>query len=267
MNARLSRIQCCCIVLLTLCLTFSCHARDVKAPPAATERREESARLFERWQIIGEGTDFLAVQIECPKECPALESLSAVALDADGLPLRRITCFPHPPQPARSGVAWFFCVLFDPNGSPAHLRQSQHFRFTLMDRNRRIEKTVDYMKTWKSDDHRVFDSPLPPDVISGRLVLCDYVFWADGDSRVPAGPHVLARIHHSGKQRQLVEIVSDIQGADESPEIRIETDRGWLELATGHCHSMQEAVAPTSPYVEGWWDGKGCFHPDPPILR
>jgi hypothetical protein len=151
--------------------------------------------------------------------------------------------------------------------SPSHLRESHHLRFTLADEKQRIERTFAHMKTWESNNSRIFDGPLPPDVISGLLILCDYVFWADGDPRKPAGPYVSARIHRSGGRRHRVEVVSDIKDVDEHPEIRIETARGWLELATGRSHSTQEAVTPASPYVEGWWDGKSCFHPDPKRLR
>jgi hypothetical protein len=239
----------------------------VEAPPAQVAGAMEPGRLFDRWQIIGEGVDFLVVRIDCPGSCPAVQNLSALALDADGLPVRRITGFPRQPQPARDGAVWFFFVLFDPYGSPAYLRQSRHLRFTLLDKGRKIERTVDHAKTWRSEDRRVIDGPLPPEVVSGRLVLCDYVFLADGDPRHPKGTYVSVRLHRSAERRHPIEVVSDLKGADEPPEIRIETDRGWLELATGRRHSMQEAVAPLPPYVEGWWDGKGCFHPEPRILR
>jgi hypothetical protein len=48
-----------------------------------------------------------------------------------------------------------------------------------------------------------------------------------------------------------------------TPENLLSVDQGWLELATGRAHSMKEAIASKSPYVEGWWDAKGYFHPRP----
>ena len=56
---------------------------------------------------------------------------------------------------------------------------------------------------------------------------------------------------------------SDIQGQEPEPEVKLPTSQGWLELSTGRTHQMMEAIAPEKPYVNGWWDGKGYFHPQP----
>jgi hypothetical protein len=255
-------------LLLALCLSASCGVSTQQTAPKAADGNVGPRGSLGAWQIIGEGTGFLAVQVECPQGCASLDEYSAAALDAGGLPVRRITAFPRRPEPAREDVVWFFFVLFDPTHTPPHLRESRQLRFSLRGEGRVVERTVDYAKTWGFEGAaRIFDAPLPPEAISGTLVLCDFVFLAQGDPRPPVGPHVSVLLHGAQGSWNRIEAVSGVLDAAAPPELRLEADRGWLELATGRSHSMREAIAPARPYIDGWWDGKGCFHPDPPTIR
>ena len=67
-----------------------------------------------------------------------------------------------------------------------------------------------------------------------------------------------------GRLREHFQFNADILGeTDSALKNTLPVDNGWLELKTGSSHSMKDAVSPTAPYIKGWWDGKGYFHPRP----
>jgi hypothetical protein len=251
------------LVLLTGLVLGACHRSPPKPePPRPVELSLEKS--FQGWQIIGEGTDFLSLQVELRPAPPEESRLSALILDRDGQPMRKITGFPVSPAVPAPGRFWIFFCLYAPDPWPQHLMESGHIRFLLLDHGKTTQLTVPHLKRWGSaGEPRIFDLPAPPDEIPGRLVIKDYSFLAQGDPREPDGYFVECRIRGSQGRWDRVEVLSELLGTEPTPELRLESDRGWMELSTGRTHSMKEAVAPARPYVEGWWDGKGIFHPDP----
>ncbi|GAJ19175.1 unnamed protein product [marine sediment metagenome] len=95
------------------------------------------------------------------------------------------------------------------------------------------------------------------------MLLKDYTFLARGDYRKPKGYFVEGKAAGNKGQWTHFITLSNVLGEESESENIISIDQGWLELSTGRTHSMVEAVAPTPPYVKGWWDGKGYFHPKP----
>lgn len=230
--------------------------------PADQERLSES---FKGWEIIGEGTNFLTVKIDLPQNLQPEHKIYALVLDEDGYPLTKVSGYTHDPQLEGRNHLWFYFFLYAPGKWPVSLSKSGYIKFIVaQEESTVLEKDVEHRKSWGSEEKaEIYDLPAPPDEIQGYLVLKDYTFLARDDYRKPEGYYVEGKI--VGKDGEWTHFValSDIQGQEEEPEIRLETDRGWLELATGKSHSMPEAIAPAPPYVQGWWDGKGYFHPDP----
>jgi hypothetical protein len=218
------------------------------------------------WQVIGEGDGFLTVKVDLPREMARGAEIAALVLDHGGAPLRHVTGYAFRPElPARDHL-WFFFCLYSPREIPEQMRRSAFLRFSFTDRaGAKVEKSVAYDKSWHSgEEAKIHDLPAPPDEIEGLLVLKDYAFLARGDPRKPDGYYVEGKIGGENGRWTHLQVTSDIKGKQGEPEIRIESNRGWIELSSGATHGMQEAVAPASPYVKGWWDGKGYFHPDPP---
>ena len=128
-----------------------------------------------------------------------------------------------------------------------------------------LEQVVNISKIWNSGSTaKIFDLPVPPDHIPGFLLLDDYRFLAEGDLRKPRGYYVKGTIRGGDGRWTHFLASSDILGETDSAfKDTLPVGRGWLELKTGSSHSMKDAVSPTAPYVKGWWDGKGYFHPRP----
>ena len=250
-----------------ICFISMCSLSKERAPikPPSLDTFQMS-QVFEDLQIIGEGTDFLTIKCDMPQTLPPECHTYALVLDEDAYPLRKISSYTYDPRLKGRNHMWFYFFLYDPRKTPHFPKQSNYIKFIVVEgKNIEMEHTVKIQKTWGAKNKvKIFDLPSPPDNISGYLLLRDYTFLAKGDFRKPQGYYVEGTVAgHKGKWTHFIPL-SAIQGEGEpGPEHVLSVDQGWLELTTGRTHSMKEAVAPQEPYVEGWWDGKGYFHPRP----
>jgi hypothetical protein len=161
---------------------------------------------------------------------------------------------------------WFLFFLYEPGKIFHSSIKSQYIKFSVVKKQKiEMEHVVRSSKTWGSKDKaRIFDLPSPPDQIPGYLLLKDYRFLAEGDIRKPDGYYVKGAVNGRKGRWTHFAVASDILGEEDSAIKNIlPVDLGWLELETGSSHSMKDAVSPAAPYVKGWWDGKGYFHPRP----
>lgn len=258
------------LVRLTIGLTIflfmasACH----KQPSETLSPALDQAQILESlagYEIIGEGSDFLTLKIDLPGPLPAGSKIYALAMDEAGYPLRKISGFFYDPKLEGRNHYWFYLFLYSPRPWPEDLRKSSFIKFVYLENGlKKAEKLVEHFKTWGGGDRpTIYDLPAPPDTISGFLIIKDYTFLAAGDFRQPDGYYVEGAISGKEGRWDSFEAKSEIKGREPEPELVLTSDRGWLELNTGRTHGMQEAVAPQVPYVNGWWDSKGYFHPDP----
>ena len=252
------------VLMIFLFMVSACH----KKPQETVSQVFDQAQILESfagYEIIGEGSDFLTLKIDLPSPLPAGSKIYALAMDQAGSPLRKISGFSYDPKLEGRNHYWFFLFLYSPLPWPEHLGKSSYIKFVYLENGlKKAEKLIEHLKTWGEGDRpTIYDLPAPPDTIPGFIILKDYTFLAVGDFRQPDGYYVEGVI--SGKEGRWYsfEAKSEIKGSESEPEFRLPSDRGWLELKSGRTHGMQEAVAPQVPYVNGWWDGKGYFHPDP----
>ena len=253
------------LLVIIVALTYAgCQSNKTEADAFSPADQNRLAESFEKFEMIGEGTHFLTVKIDLPETFSPDFQLYGVVLDEDGYPLPKVSGYTHDPQLEGKNHLWFYFFLYAPGEWPAHLNQSGHIRFVVAKGdNVLMEKVVEHRKSWGGKEVKIFDRPSPPDEIPGYIVLKDYTFLAREDHRKPQGYYVEGKIvGQDGAWTHFVTL-SDVLGHEDEPEIRLEVDRGWLELSTGRSHSMPEAIAPAPPYVNGWWDGKGFFHPQP----
>ena len=253
------------VVLIAVFAYSGCGPNGTEADALSPADEEQLAASFEKLEVIGEGTHFLTAKIDLPRAYSADIQFYGLVLDEDGYPLSKVSGYTHDPQLEGQNHLWFFFFAYAPGEWPAFQRNSGFIQFVVAKGEKVIlEKIVEHRKSWGSpDEPEIFDRPSPPDEIAGCILLKDYAFLAQGDYRKPQGYHVEGKIvGHDGVWTHFV-VLSDVLGQEDEPEIRLETDRGWLELTTGKSHSMPEAIAPAPPYVQGWWDGKGYFHPEP----
>lgn len=257
------------LVYFVLSLSFlffaGCRAKSTEEDVFQAVNVDELTEAFEGYEIIGEGTHFLTVKIDLPQALPSSFQVYGLILDEDGYPLPKVSGYTHDPQLKGKNHLWFYFFIYAPGEWPRFLSESEHIQFIVArDSDVMVEKVVDHRKSWGGkDEAKIFDLPSPPDEIPGYIILKDYTFLAKDDYREPQGYYVEGEI--TGKDGEWTRFIaqSDIQGQEEEPEVKLEVDRGWLELSTGKSHSMPEAIAPAAPYVKGWWDGKGYFHPKP----
>lgn len=247
---------------------FACSSTDGKRPPARL--KSDTSRMsqdFRKFQIIGEGANFLTIQCELPQPQSPKYRVHALILDEDGYPLDKVTGYTYRAGSQRTNRLWFYFFLYDPRQTLPFSRQSSYVRFVAgKEYTVELETVVKLNKTWgETGGPRIFDLPAPPDEISGFLVVKDYTFLARGDLRRPQGCYVEGKaVGHGGQWSHFVPLSSlRCENEQPAPELLFPVDQGWLELTTGRTHSMKEAVSPQEPYIEGWWDGKGYFHPRP----
>ncbi len=226
------------------------------------------SEAFDTWQVIGEGTEFLTIKIDLPQKLSTQIKLYALILDEGGYPLRKVSGYAYDPQLEGRNHFWFYFFLYDSGPRSSLSNESRYIKFIVLEKDDVMtEKVVEYKKTWGAKKKaEIFDLPAPADEIEGYIILKDYTFLARGDFREPDGYHVVGKIVGGDGHWSHFIAQSGIKGEEEEPEVILPVDRGWLELSTGKTHSMPEAVAPSPPYVTGWWDGKGYFHPEPLIV-
>jgi hypothetical protein len=223
---------------------------------------------------LGSGRNFLTLMVDLPQRLPDGYELFALPLDRDRMPIRKISGFMYDPELKGKNQLWFHFILYAPGplkhglprGAFPGTYAGDYVQFILKKGNETIlEKVVRRYDEWGSEKvPLIMNTPLPPAEIPGYLELKDYTFFANGDYRKPEGYFVEGKIVGSNNGAWLSFVpTSDIQGQEPEPEIKLPTSQGWLELANGRTHQMMEAITPMKPYVNGWWDGKGYFHPDP----
>lgn len=253
------------LFMLFVFLAYSgCSSKTKEEETLSLADKEQLAGAFEGLEIIGEGTNFLTAKIDLTQTLSPGFKIYALVLDEDGYALPKVSGYTYDPQLEGRNHLWFYFFLYEPGYLPRSWEKSGFIRFIVAKEDSTVfEIDVEHRKNWGAEEVKIFDLPSPPDEIPGCIVLKDYTFLAWDDYRKPEGYYVEGKI--IGKDGEWTHFValSDIQGQEEEPEIKLETDRGWLELTTGKSHSMPEAIAPAPPYVQGWWDGKGYFHPDP----
>ncbi len=254
-------------VLFLTGFIFSCSLfKGAGTDKFTSSNKNRFHQAFESYQIIGEGTNFLTVKCDISKSLSKRFNLYALVLDQDMLPLRKVSGYSYNPGIKGKNHLWFYFFLYDPVKTFHSAVTSHYIKFTVAKGEKiEMEHVVRSAKIWGSKGKvKIFDLPAPPDQIPGYLILKDYTFWAKGDLRKPGGYYVEGKA--IGAQGQWTHFIttSDILG-EETLALKsiLPTDVGWLELLDGSTHSMKEAVSPAEPYVEGWWDGKGYFHPRP----
>ena len=258
------------IFLLVVFLTglfFSCALfEDHGAGKFTYSDKDRFISAFKTYQIIGEGTDFLTLKCDIIRSLSDKFNLYALVLDEDMQPLQKVSGYTFDPGIQDKNHLWFFFFIYEPGKIFHSSMKSQYIKFIVV-KKQKIEMVhvVRSPKIWGSRDKaKIFDLPSPPDQIPGYLFLKDYRFLAEGDIRKPQGYYVKgAIIGRKGRWTQF-KAASDILGEEDSViENILPVDIGWLELKNGSSHSMKDAVSPLEPYVKGWWDGKGYFHPRP----
>lgn len=219
---------------------------------------------FEKLQIIGEGTEFLTIKCDISRSLLNRFNLYALVLDRDMQPLRKISGYSVNPKIKGKQHFWFYFLRYQPGNLFHSTTQSRYIKFTVVaGKTIKMEHVVKSPKVWGSKEKvKIFDLPSPPDITPGYLILKDYTFLAKGDIRKPGGYYVAGDvIGRLGRWTHFM-ATSNVLGRNDLVQQNIlPTDQGWLELMTGATHSMKEAVSPMEPYVNGWWDAKGYFHP------
>jgi hypothetical protein len=228
---------------------------------------------LKQWQIIGEGSDFLTVMIQVPPAQAAQLELNGVVLDDQGFPLRHISAIAWASDQTPIGHKWLSFVVYAPSRLPEVLRMSSAVELTLhgapgQDTAVELVDRFAYRKNWgASVQPEIFDGPVPPEKIAGVVQLQDYTFIGPNHGRSVQGPVVAGYISgREGRWPMFVPTSNAIEGVALS-SVGLIHERGWLELTQGETHADQEARAPSSPYVSGWWDGKGLFHPEGALVR
>jgi len=244
---------------------LGCPPRQAGEPagtPPAPAGGRASAR--KEYQVLGQGPDFLTLAVTAPIDPPADWRWFILALDETSRPLDKITGF-SAPAPGPGGRILFHLVLFAPRPWwQAEPLQSAAIQFVVRSGDAPVfQQILPYQKAWGGTDNPMAaPAYVPPPVLEGSLMIRDYTFRAKGDLRAPAGFHFLGRISGAAGHWTQFEPQSGLLGEEPVPEGSQAVRRGWLELRTGQAHAMQEAVSPQPPYLEGWWDAEGHFHPD-----
>ncbi|HLP57422.1 MAG TPA: hypothetical protein VK186_01265 [Candidatus Deferrimicrobium sp.] len=284
------------VALILFCLTctpLECRANQVdKANETANAKTGTPAnsvnfdikrleKALDGVAEIGAGRNFLTLMVDLPQRLPAGYQLYAMALDRDEVPLRKISSYTFDPEIKNKNHIWFYFFLFVPGGPRHELRPTStppsilhsyagdYLKFILVKGEETIiEKVIPRYDEWGNEKTPlIMDIPLPPQEIPGYLELGDFTFLARGDYRKPERYYVEGKIVGGAGTWNYFEPTSDILGQEREPEIKLASSQGWIELKTGKTHQMNEAVAPISPYVNGWWDGKGFFHPQPAKIQ
>lgn len=250
---------------------------EVKTEPLPLDMKSLEQAL-DQVVDIGLGRNFLTLMVELPQHLPDDYKLLALALDRDKVPIRKVTGYTFDPEIKGKNQIWFYFVLFIPGGPRHELRPvasmpginvtnypMDYVQFILLKGNEAVmKKDVRRYDEFGNERSPLFvDMPTPHPEINGYLELKDYTFYAKNDYRKPDGYFIEGQIIGGGGTWNFFVPKSDIQGQEPEPQVKLPSAQGWLELRTGRTHQAMEAIAPQKPYVTGWWDGKGYFHPQP----
>jgi hypothetical protein len=247
--------------------------KSVKTVPVSLDLERLSKEL-ERVGEMGNGRNYLTIMVDLPQRLPDEYKLFALVLDRDRAPIRKISGFMFDPELKGKNHVWFYFFLYAPGmrrhelprGAFPGAYSGDYIKFILQKGNETVlEKVVERYDEWGSEKTPlIVNIPMPPPEIPGYLELKDYTFFAKGDYRKPAGYYVEGTLvgHNNGAWMYFTP-TSDILGQEPEPEVKLPTSRGWMELSNGRTHQMMDGAAPVKPYVNGWWDGKGYFHPEP----
>lgn len=248
---------------------------DEKLPPQPSQpsvNLEQVKAAFEKMEEIGAGRNFFTAKIDLPFLSPQEYQWYAMVLDKTKTPIRKISGYAHHPNIENKSHLWFYFFLYAPGDWINHLPRSEtlgkytshYITFIMKKDNETIcETTIERLKEWGDEKSTLIaDLPSPPGEIAGYLELKDYTFFAKGDFRKPEGFYFEGIVKGNNGEWNYFVPTSILLGDEPEPDMSLVSDRGWLELNTGRTHRMMEAVAPARPFIEGWWDGKGYFHPD-----
>lgn len=253
-------------LIVTTLVAFGCSAKDPVAPADLVDLET----TLSQWQVIGEGSDFVTIMVPVPAAESDHYLLQGVVLDEARRPVRQISAIAWASIDAPIGHKWLSFVQFRPDPSAVGALVSSDIELTLHSRRDQSKQVYlfAYAKSWGVPDQpEIYDAPIPPRDISGVLQLYDYSFIASDDAQLPLGRTVAGFITgENGRWSRFTPTSIDIEG-EEMAESALEYDRGWMELLDGKTYSAQAARAPMSPYVRGWWDAKGVFHPSDVIVQ
>lgn len=254
-----------CALALMLALT-SCYSSKIAEDKLRTQ---EVAAAFKGFKVIGQGPAFLTVRIDAPgRNFGATEDKFYVQiLDASEEPLEKVTSFMVKSEHEGKTCFFGYSVLFLPNDSPTREINSEFIQL-IWGKGKLVQLRLrlPYKKVWGAaeGEETTEQAGMPPERISGSLTLGAYTFFAAGDIRAPQGFYVEGAILGTDGRFTRFEPSSDnILGNEQPPQQVLQIRRGWLELTTGRTHQMQEAIPPSPPYVNGWWDRDGYFYPEP----
>jgi hypothetical protein len=253
-------------ILLLMSVVFCCsHILENGSGTFTDADKTQFARAFEKYQIIGEGTEFLTIKCDISRSLLDRFNVYALVLDTDMRPLRKVSGYSVNPKIKGKNHLWFYFLRYQPGHLFHSPTRSRYIKFTVIaGKTVTLEHVVKCPKLWGSrEEVKIFDLPAPPDKTPGYLILKDYTFLAKGDIRKPEGYYVAGDvIGRLGRWTHFMATSNVLGRNDLVLKNILPVDQGWLELMTGATHSMKEAVSPVEPYVNGWWDAKGYFHPD-----
>lgn len=257
------------LLLASVFALFAC-AQQVEPPSAIAP---DYAKALEQWQIIGEGTDFLTVMVPVAPADRAWSLIGSIA-DESGRSLNHVTALSWRQVETPPGHTWLSFVLYAPATLPSSLRTSHTIQLTFKPNedsdSKDVSHSINYRKVWGERPAKVYDAPIPPPQIPGVIQLSDYTFKGLADIHAARGPSVSGEIiGENGRWNRFQLLEPKVLN---KPNLSIEerglvVEQGWLELSTGRSYPMQAGLAPTPPYITGWWDGKGAFHPEGEIVR
>lgn len=260
-------------ILAALFLGCACRCETKNISPGPDPDEQKMNNAFEKFAVIGSGRNFLTVMIDLPGQLPPEYKLYALILDENRTVIRKISGYHHHPNLQGKNHTWFHFFLYAPgtwiNTLPKEkslgIPTSKYIKFIVQKKDGIfMEKTVKWNESWGDDkSSMIADLPSPPDRIPGFLVLRDYTFLAKGDYRKPEGYYVEGKLMGGKGEWTHFMPTSQVKGRETEQGETLRVSQGWLELSTGATHAMQEAVSPIRPFIEGWWDSKGYFHPTP----
>jgi hypothetical protein len=244
----------------------SCYSGRIAENKLRTAEVEAAFRSF---KVEGVGPDFLTVRIDTPGKNfgEAEDRFFVQILDPAEEPLRHVTGFVVKSEQEGKPCLLAYSVLFDPREDPGREIRSEFIQL-IWGKGKLVQLRLrlPLKKVWgeAEGEETAIRPPLPPDRISGSLALGDYTFLAAGDIRATEGFYVEGAIVGNGGRWTRFDPSSDnILGNEQPPQQVLQITRGWLELETGKTHAMQEAISPSPPYINGWWDRDGHFYPEP----
>ena len=234
---------------------------DSSAPAAA-----DLETALQAWQIIGEGSDFITVMVPIAPAFAGDIAVTGSVLDAAGQIQEPVTALSWGAEQAPAGHLWLSFVLFAPGREGVQI-DSRSIELRLQYTAAQgppihAKHQLRYAKSWGDTlSPEIYDRPIPPQLIDGKLFLNDYTFVAAGDARKTVGPYLSGHIEgQTGRWSGFSPSSIEIADLEENPD-GLQQASGWLLLSDARTYPADAQDIPPGPRVRGWWDGKGMFHP------